>query len=171
MIKRLVKGKVFVFIDAANIFYAQRTLRWRISYERLMKYLSSECNLGKCFVYTATLKENEKQARFIRMLKKAGYIVRTKHVKMIRLSRNSFQWKGNFDVELTIDVLDNLNNFSTLILLSGDSDFASLLRRVKKEKKRVIVISAKKHISRELLLEAKFVNFKNLREKIELKEK
>lgn len=171
MIKRLVKGKVFVFIDAANIFYAQRTLKWRISYERLMNYLSSECNLGKCFVYTATLKENKKQARFIRMLKKAGYIVRTKPVKMIRLSRNSFQWKGNFDVELTIDVLDNLSNFSTLILLSGDSDFAHLLRRVKKERKRVIVVSAKKHISRELLLEAKFVNFKNLKEKIELKEK
>jgi uncharacterized LabA/DUF88 family protein len=39
MIGRFVKGGVFVFIDVANIFYSQKTLGWRISYEKLKQYL------------------------------------------------------------------------------------------------------------------------------------
>lgn len=169
VIKKLVKGKVFVFIDAANIFYAQKTLKWRISYERLIKYFKKECNLGKCFIYTAFAQEDEGQNRFIKMLKKSGFIVRTKPVKRIRLAKGVYQWKGNFDVELTMDVIDNLSKFKTLILLSGDSDFAPLLKRVKENKKRVIVMSAKSHVSKELLDQAKFVNLKKLRKEIELK--
>ncbi|KPJ55725.1 hypothetical protein AMJ49_06475 [Parcubacteria bacterium DG_74_2] len=39
MLNEFVKGKVYIFIAAANIFYTQKTLNWRISYEKLMKYL------------------------------------------------------------------------------------------------------------------------------------
>jgi uncharacterized LabA/DUF88 family protein len=169
MIRKLVKGKVFVFIDAANIFYAQKTLKWRISYERLRKYFKKECNLGKCFVYTAFAQEDEGQNRFIKMLKKSGFIVRTKPVKRIRITKGVYEWKGNFDVELTMDVIDNLSKFKTLILLSGDSDFALLLKRVKEHEKRVIVMSTKDHVAKELLEQAKFVNLKKLKEEIVFK--
>src|SRR3989338_2760370 len=43
MIKQFIKGRVYVFIDAENVFYSQRTLGWRISYEKLMKYFKKEC--------------------------------------------------------------------------------------------------------------------------------
>lgn len=169
MIKELVKGRVFVFIDAANIFYVQRTLKWRISYERLMAYFKNQCDLDECFVYTAHIKGNKDQERFLKMLEKTGYTVRTKPVKRIRLAKGVYEWKGNSDVELTMDVLDNLDELETVVLLSGDSDFAPLLKKVKKHGKRVIVMSTKDHVARELLEEAKFVNLKKLKDNIELK--
>lgn len=43
MLKKFIKGKTYVFIDAANIFYAQKSLKWRISYEKLIAYLKKEC--------------------------------------------------------------------------------------------------------------------------------
>ncbi len=58
MISKFIKGKVYVFIDGANTFYAQRTLGWRISYEKLMRYFKKECGSYKkeekmdyCYVY------------------------------------------------------------------------------------------------------------------------
>ena len=96
MIRNFVNGRVYVFIDAANIFYSQKTLKWKVSYERLKAY------------------------------------------------------------------------FKTIILLSGDSDFAPVVDRVKNQGKRVIVMSVKGHISRELLERAKYVNLKKLRSEIEL---
>lgn len=33
-----IKGRVYVFIDAANIFYSQRTLSWKVAYAKLMKF-------------------------------------------------------------------------------------------------------------------------------------
>lgn len=169
MLVQFVKGKVYVFIDAANIFYSQKTLKWRISYAKLMEYFKKECDLGKCFVYTAFNDKNEGQRRFIKMLKKTGYIVRTKPVKRIRIAKGIYEWKGSLDIELSLDVLDTMKDFDTLVLLSGDSDFAPVLKRVKKHKKRVIVMSSKKHVSKELLELAKYVNLKKLKSEIELK--
>ena len=61
MLKKFIKRKVYVFIDAANIFYSQQTLGWRISYEKLMKYFKKECrNLGLCFVFIGKFDQNSK---------------------------------------------------------------------------------------------------------------
>ncbi|KPJ55626.1 hypothetical protein AMJ49_06720 [Parcubacteria bacterium DG_74_2] len=171
MLSKFVKGKVYVFIDGANIFYTQRTLGWRISYEKLRQYFRNECgdNLGKIFVYTASDSERPQQKKFLDMLEINGYILRTKEVKRIRVTKGVYEWKGDFDVELSMDVLDNLKEFDTAVLLSGDSDFAPIIERIKKNNKKIIVMSAKHHISRELIqLADKYINLKKLRDKIEL---
>ena len=174
MIKQFIKGKVYVFIDAANIFYTQRTLHWKISYEKLKQYFKEECeeNLGRIFVYTATDSERQQQKKFLDMLDINKYTVRTKEVKRIRVAKGVYEWKGDFDVELTMDVMDNIKEFDTAILLSGDSDFAPVVNRMKKNNKKVIIMSAKSHVSRELIqVSDKYINLKKLRDKIELKQK
>lgn len=166
MLKQYVKGKIYVFIDAANILYSQQTLRWRVDYKKLKDYLEQECNLGAIYFYTGRVGENHKQNSFITKLVNLGYKVKTKEVKRIKISRTTYERKGNLDVELTIDVIANLNNFDTLVLMSGDSDFAPLLDTVKSHQKRVIVVSTKGHISKELLERAKYINLKKLKDKI-----
>jgi len=169
MISKYTKGEVYIFIDAANIFYSQRTLKWKISYEKLIEYFRKECDLVKCFVYTAYDKGRPQQKRFLDMLEINGYILRTKEVKKIRVAKGTYEWKGDFDVELTIDMIDNINNFDTVILLSGDSDFAPIIKRAKEHNKKIIVMSVKGHISRELIeLSDKYINLKKLRDQIEL---
>ena len=163
-----MKGRVYVFIDAANIFYSQKTLKWQISYERLKSYFEKECSVGKIFVYTATDVNRPSQEKFLSMLRRSGYILRTKPVKRIRLEPGVYQWKGNLDIELTMDIVDHLADFETMILLSGDGDFAPIVDRVKSKKKHVIVMSTKDHVARELLERAKFINLKKLRGDIEL---
>ncbi len=168
MIGKFVKGRIYVFVDAANILYSQQDLHWRVDYKKLKEYFAKECDLKGIYFYTGRLGENTKQNSFIEKLLKLGYIVKAKEVKRIKISKDVFEWKGNLDVELTIDVLANLNNFDTLILMSGDSDFAALLNTVKTHKKRVIVMSTKGHISKELLNCAKYVNLKKLKDFIAL---
>ena len=166
MIKQYTKGRAYVFVDAANILYSQQTLGWRVDYKKLKEYFEKECNLRGIYFYTGHVGANSKQESFLKKLKSFGYHVRSKEVKRIRVSRSAFTWKGNLDVELTIDVLKNLNDFETLILLSGDSDFAPLLDTVKQAGKRVIVASTKGHIAKELLDRAKYVNLKKLQAEI-----
>ena len=166
MIGQFVKGRVYVFVDAANILYSQQTLRWRVDYEKLKKYFESECDLRAIYFYTGRVGENHKQNSFIQKLEGIGYIVKAKEVKRIKVSKNAYEWKGNLDVELTIDVLGNINKFDTLILMSGDSDFAPLLDAVKAQHKRVLVMSTKGHVAKELLDRAKYINLKKLKDKI-----
>ena len=164
MIGQFVKGRVCVFVDAANILYSQQTLHWRVDYRKLKEYFKKECDLKAIYFYTGWVGENHKQNSFIKKLEQFGYIVKAKEVKRIKISKSAYEWKGNLDVELTIDVLGNINNFDTFILMSGDSDFAPLLDAAKSQYKRVLVMSTKGHISKELLDRAKYINLKKLKE-------
>lgn len=166
MIGKFVKGKIYVFIDAANILYSQQTLGWRVDYKKLRKYFEKECDLQTIYFYTGRVGENHKQNAFLEKLKSLRYQVRAKEVKRIKISRNTYEWKGNLDAELIIDVLKNIDNFDTCILMSGDSDFAVLLDELKARGKRIIVMSSKHHISRELIERAKYVNLKKLKDQI-----
>ncbi len=170
MISSFVHGKVYVFIDGANVFYSQRTLGWRISYAKLMDYLKRECSLGKCFVYIGTIAGNAKQKNFLDMLDAVGYIVRTKPVKIIRTKTGEVEWKGNLDMELGMEMIDTSSQYETAILISGDSDFASVIDRIKRHGKRILVMSTRGHISKELLDRAKYVDFRKLKKELILEQ-
>lgn len=62
--------------------------------------------------------------------------------------------KGNFDVKLAIDIVLKAKEFDTAILASGDSDFEPAVEYLRSIKKKVIVVSARGHISRELIQRA-----------------
>ena len=135
-----------------------------MDYAKLKEYFEQECDLQAIYFYTGRVGENNKQNSFLKKLERFGYIVKAKEVKRIKVSKSTYEWKGNLDVELTIDVLGSINNFDTLILMSGDSDFAPLLDAVKAQHKRVLVMSTKGHVSKELLDRAKYINVKKLKD-------
>lgn len=170
MISQYVKGKVYVFIDAANILYSQQTLKWRVDYKKLKDYFLKECDLQGIFFYTGRVGAYDKQNKFLKKMESNGYNVKAKEVKRIEVVPNTYEWKGNLDVELTIDALKNTDNFDTCILMSGDSDFASLLDELKSRKKWVIVMSTRGHISKELLDKAKYIDLRKLKNKIIFRE-
>lgn len=167
MISQFIKGKVYVFVDGENLFYAQRTLGWRISYEKLMEYLKRECGQDvKCFVYSGKDEYNTRQVKFFDMLEINGYIVRTKVIKKIKDREGGYRWKNNLDMELAFEMDDTKEKYDTAILISGDSDFATPVDRIKKAGKRIIVFSTRGHISKELLERAKYIDLRKLKEEI-----
>ncbi len=162
--RSLVAGTVYVFIDAANVFYAQKTLGWRIAYSKLIRYLKQECGQKtKCFIYVAYDESRQNERKFIDMLDINGYIVRTKALKKIHLGRGHDKHKGNLDLELAFEMVELADKYSTAVLLSGDSDFSLPIDRIKVKGKRIIVISTRGHVARELLDRAKFIDLRKLK--------
>lgn len=156
-----------MFIDAANTFYAQHTLGWKISYEKMMKYFKEECGEDvKCFIYAAYDENKQSEQKFLDMLDINGYILRTKAIKKIRLSADKNKHKGNLDIELAFEMVEFSDNYDTAILMSGDSDFSVPIDRIKKKGKRIIVMSTRGRISRELLERAKYIDLRKLKDKI-----
>lgn len=133
-----------------------------------MQLFKHEIKLGKVFVYIGTIPGNEKQKKFLDLLDILGYIVRTKPIKVIIDDATHKHWKSNFDVELALEMVDTLDSYESAILVSGDSDFAPVIDRVKQSGKRIVVISTKGHVSLELLQRAKYLDLRKLRQYIEL---
>jgi len=172
MINKFVKGKTAVFIDSANVYYSEKTMGWRIDFQKLLNYFKRETNLFRIAYYGAINPENKGERKFHDFLEILGYVVRHKKIKFIKDETDlayGGHHKGNIDVDLTIDAVHFRDDYDTFVLLSGDSDFESLIKYLKAFKKRCIVMSTKGHISIELLKQAKFIDFKKIRKEIERK--
>jgi uncharacterized LabA/DUF88 family protein len=132
MILKFIKPPVYVFIDVENTFYAQNTLRWRISYEKLMGYFKKECGEDiKCFAYSGVDEANVKQKKFLDMIDIVGYITRVKSVKKIKTKDGNIKWKSSLDIEMALEMIELTDKFNTAVLFSGDSDFAVVLDKLK----------------------------------------
>ncbi len=168
MIENYVQGRASVFIDESNLFHSQKTLKWRIDYLKLY-FLLYELNLGlkNIFLYTSFLAGNSKQINFLDKLVDYGYVVHSKLVKEIKSNDGQVIRKGNLDIELALDAYRFSSIYDTLILFSGDSDFAYLIDILKEQNKNVIIVSSKNHVSKELLMRGKFIDIKKLRKSIE----
>lgn len=139
-----------VFIDTSNIIYSLKDLGWKIDYKKLMSFFKEKTNLINIYFYSAYFKSNSKQKNLFSMLSRKGFIIRTKQVKQIK-TQSGTVYKGNLDTELVIDAIDQKSKFDTLILFSGDSDFAPLITYLHKFNKKIISISSRGHVSKEII--------------------
>lgn len=172
MIRKFVKGKTAVFIDASNIYFSQKTLGWQIDFKKLLTYFKTNTDLSRIAFYSAINPENSREQKFHDFLDIIGYVVRHKKIKFIKDAKDEERGghhKGNIDVDLTIDAVHLLDSYDSFILLSGDGDFESLLKYLKAHKKRCIVMSTKWHVAFELIRQAKFIDFKKIKDEIILK--
>ena len=170
MISKYLKGRVLVMIDVANLESAVKSLGWWIDYIKLRNLFNKE-NLVEIRDYCVR-HDTDNQDKFFTFLKRNRFTLITKPLKVIKpedILKGDIR-KANFDVEITVDTMEMINSFDTLVLFSGDSDFNYLLRKLRNENKNVIVISAKHHISKELIESSnKYIDLKKLKSLIERK--
>lgn len=169
MVKRKNRKRIGIFIDAANIFYSQKTLGWRVDYEKFLFYWNKQGRVTGAYFYTAVISTNKKQLKFFQALKKLGYTVITREVKVIHDRKNKkMVHKGNFDVKLAIDLVLKAKEFDIAVLASGDSDFEPAVEYLRSIKKKVIVMSARGHIAKELIkLSHSYIPFEKLRKEVQ----
>ena len=146
-----------------NMFYSQQTLKWNIYYEKLIHYLKKQCNLVGITIYFGKKPNDKRQEKFLQKLASFGFEVKTRDVKYIHTKDGARKMKGNLDAEMILDMVTRKDSYDTLLLFSGDSDFAVILEYLKSQKKRVLVASVKGHVSKELLNQAKYINLKQLK--------
>lgn len=169
------KPSAKVFIDASNVFFAQKRLGWLIDWKKLNTLLHTEFDLKEIKYYVAIKTESNEKDGFLKFLEKMNFKIITKPLKKIKTlvfdekgkSQEVIIHKGNFDVEITRDTLLDKEKYKYLVLFSGDSDFAVLKSNWTKLGKKLIVFTSKKTLSWELKIAAeKIYFFENLKDKI-----
>jgi len=156
-----------IFIDGANLYYSEKTLGVKIDYQRFYNYFSQYHRLIEIRIFLAFDHQSSKDITFIENLEKIGYKVITKKLKFIKTSKGNIIKKGNVDIELALDAFEIKNRFRTFVLFSGDSDFDILLKKLQRHSKRVVVISTRKHIAKELIKTShKYIDLKKFIDKV-----
>jgi uncharacterized LabA/DUF88 family protein len=153
---------IYVFIDASNVWAAQKIKGKFFNLEKLRNFLKETYSADtiKVFYYTAYPAEgtrdysmDNKHKFFTYLSKGLGFEVQKKELKRITvhtMEGDRVEEKGNMDVEMTIDVIHHMAKYDTAIFFSGDSDFLSLVTYLKNAKKKVFIYSSKNNVSQEL---------------------
>lgn len=163
--------KVAMFIDGANMFYAQKDeLKWFIDFERLYKYFTRDSDVYNAFYYTGVkgVRFAEKQ-RFLDALTHIGYTVRKKPVKRILdTDTGEFKEKCNLDIEMVIDMFNTVHNYDIAILFSGDGDFERAVELLRSKGKEIVAVSTRGRIAKELVNAVdRYVDLRGIRSAIE----
>jgi len=115
-----------------------------------MKFIPKDINEGLFFQRrTMTLFDGNIKKRiydFIDELQESGIVIE--------------EPKCNFDVEMTMDLLDDAEKITAVILFSGDSDLVAPLERLKVKGKKISVVGVRGKVAAELHgIKDKYIDF------------
>ena len=119
--------KIALFADVQNIYYTTRQAYERqFNYRELWQRVSKQGEIVAATAY-AINRYDDKQLKFQEALKHIGFKVKLKPY----IQRSDGSAKGDWDVGITIDVMETAKDVDTVVLLSGDGDFDMLLEKIK----------------------------------------
>jgi len=119
--------KIAIFVDVQNIYYTTRDSFGRpFNYRLFWQEISAQGDIVIANAY-AIDRNDDQQHKFQKALKHIGFKVKLKPF----IQRSDGTAKGDWDVGITIDVMETAAKVDTVILLSGDGDFAMLLDKIK----------------------------------------
>ena len=153
MIKR-----VSVFVDVQNIYYTVKEIyNCHFNYNKFILEVSDNRELIKATAY-AIDKGDDKQIKFQKILEYIGFEVKLKPY----IQRSDGSRKGDWDIGITIDILDYVKQSDIIVLASGDGDFGLLIDKIKKDYNVIVEVYGVQELTANSLIEkaTKFIPIK-----------
>ncbi|WP_086930462.1 NYN domain-containing protein [Agarilytica rhodophyticola] len=121
--------KIAIFADVQNIYYTTRQAYGRqFNYRRLWSTVAAQGEIISATAY-AIHRSDQKQQKFQNALKEIGFAIKLKPF----IQRSDGSAKGDWDVGITIDVMEAAKDIDIAVLLSGDGDFDILINKIKRD--------------------------------------
>jgi uncharacterized LabA/DUF88 family protein len=125
---------VAVFVDVQNIYYTTRQCFSRhFDYNSFWAEVTRNRTVVKAIAF-AIDRGDEKQRQFQSILRAIGFEVKLRPF----IQRRDGSAKGDWDVGITLDVLEYAPLANVVVLASGDGDFDLLVQKIR-DKHRVVV--------------------------------
>jgi len=119
--------RVAIFVDVQNIYYTTRqAFDSHFNYNEFWKRVTTERDVVRAIAF-AIDRGDEKQRQFQKILRGIGFEVKLKPF----IARADGSAKGDWDVGITLDVIDSVLDTDIVVLASGDGDFDVLVNRLR----------------------------------------
>ena len=121
--------KVNIFVDVQNIYYTTKQIyNSHFDYNAFWKKVTSNREVVKAIAYGID-RGDEKQKQFQNILRGIGFEIKLKPY----IQRSDGSAKGDWDVGITIDIMEHAKDADVVVLASGDGDFDLLLSKIRND--------------------------------------
>ncbi|EKE11081.1 MAG: hypothetical protein ACD_15C00138G0004 [uncultured bacterium] len=152
--------RAILLVDFANFDCAIRKIKEKfgfskefiVNYKKLIRRFIKGHEVIESNIYIGLKKNSNNHHGFFDYFKKDKYQIITKEEKAIKLDDGSTKYKANFDVEIAFDACWHLakGTCDEIILVSGDSDFSYLVKKIKALDLPIKIVSSNATVSSEL---------------------
>ena len=128
--------KVAIFVDVQNIYYTtKQSYQKHFNYNAFWTQANHNRTLVGAFAY-AIDKGDSKQLGFQQILRNIGFEVKLKPY----IQRSDGSAKGDWDVGITLDVIEYATKADIIVLLSGDGDFDLLVDKTRSNYSAIVEV-------------------------------
>ena len=129
--------RVGVFVDVQNMYYSAKNLyNSKVDFKKVLDAAVMNRNLIRASAYVIKA-DTPDEENFFEALRKIGYEVKIKELKEFY----GGQKKGDWDLGMTVDMVQQAKKLDTVVLVTGDGDFAVLVDHLRAMGTRVEVMS------------------------------
>ncbi len=138
--------RVGVFVDVQNMYYSAKNLYdSKVDFQKLLNACVVDRNLVRASAYVIKA-DTPDEGDFFEALRRIGYEVKIKELKEFYGGAK----KGDWDLGMAVDMVQQAKKVDTIVLVTGDGDFAALVDHLKAIGCRVEVVSFGKSSAKEL---------------------
>ncbi|MFT4892503.1 MAG: uncharacterized LabA/DUF88 family protein [Candidatus Nanohaloarchaea archaeon] len=138
--------RVGVYVDVQNMYYSAKNLYdGKVDFEKLLDAAVMNRDLIRAAAYVIRA-DTPDEEDFFEALRRIGYEVKAKELKEFY----GGQKKGDWDLGMTVDMVQQAKKLDTVVLVTGDGDFAVLVDHLKSLGCRVEVMSFGKSSAKEI---------------------
>ncbi len=142
--------RVLVLFDVQNMYYsAKHYYNTKVNFKEILKTAVAGRKLIRAIAYVIKT-DIKDEVNFHEALNKMGIEVKAKDIQIFPGGAK----KGDWDIGIAMDAVRLANKVDTVVLVSGDGDFAELLRYLKSHGCRCEVISFAQTASKYIRAEA-----------------
>ena len=119
--------RVAIFVDVQNVYYTvKQTHGCHFNYKAFWDQVTPGRKVIQAFAY-AIDRGDPKQIQFQRTLESIGFEVKLKPF----IQRRDGSAKGDWDVGITLDMIELATEIDVAVLASGDGDFDLVVRKLR----------------------------------------
>ena len=119
--------RVAIFVDVQNVYYTVKQIYGcHFDYRAFWDQVTEGREVVRAFAYAIDRKD-QKQIRFQKILESIGFEVKLKPF----IQRSDGSAKGDWDVGITLDMIELANEVDVAVLASGDGDFDLAVRKLR----------------------------------------
>ena len=142
--------RVAVFVDVQNVFYTVKESHGcHFDYKAFWDQVTAEREVVGAFAY-AIDRGDRKQIRFQQILESIGFEVKLKPF----IQRSDGSVKGDWDVGITLDMIELAKEIDVAVLVSGDGDFELVIRKLRDTYGVEVEVYGARKLTAEKLIEA-----------------
>lgn len=132
----------YAFIDGQNLHSGIESMGWKLDHKKFREYLRKEWGVKKAYLFIGFMEEYQ---LLYSALQEAGFILHFK--PLVRSEDNAV--KGNVDADMVLQAMIDIDRYDQAVIVSGDGDFAGLVRHLASVGKlrQVIVPNRRTHSS------------------------